>query len=57
MLEDVTKTVAEISEVHLKLLRRNGVLMFYGVKPQTILYAVEVDYSNGYPMPKFHSIL
>ncbi len=41
------------SEMHFRFVREHGVLLFYGVKPRTGLYAVDVDTSQGYLLPKF----
>ena len=43
-------------EAHLKVIKVNGALLFYGVKPRTRLYCVETDVSKGYPMPKLTPI-
>ncbi|MEM2122101.1 MAG: ATPase domain-containing protein [Candidatus Bathyarchaeia archaeon] len=43
--------------IHLKLTREHGVLLLYGVKPRTSLYALDVDASKGYPMPRLTPIV
>jgi hypothetical protein len=44
--------IVGIVDWHLKLSKKNGVLMLQGVKPYTSLYAVDVDVSHGYPVTK-----
>ena len=48
---------ASISDIHLILTREHGCLLLYGVKPRTGLYAVEMDASKGYPLPKLTPIV
>jgi len=49
---EVVKKAIPLSSMHLKLTRRHGCFLLYGMKPRTPLYAVEMDVSNGYPLPK-----
>ena len=49
--------IGEMADIHLKLTERNGALILYGVKPRTILYAVEMDTSRGYYAPSFTPIV
>ncbi|PCN50401.1 hypothetical protein B6U99_04615 [Candidatus Geothermarchaeota archaeon ex4572_27] len=51
------RTVSNVSDVHLKLVRRRGALLIYGVKPRTELYAVSIDTSRGYPAPRLTPIV
>jgi len=44
-------------ETHLRLLREHGCLLIYGIKPRTSLYAVEMDISKGYPLPRLTPIV
>ncbi|MGA2664656.1 MAG: ATPase domain-containing protein [Nitrososphaerales archaeon] len=37
---------------HIRLTKKNGLLMVQGVKPQTNVYGVECDISHGYPVMK-----
>ncbi len=48
----IIKVISNVSNIHLKLVRRRGALLIYGIKPRTELYAVLVDLSKGYAMPK-----
>jgi hypothetical protein len=41
-----------IADVHLKLIKKQGILLFYGLKPWTGVYAVQTDQSRGYPWPR-----
>ena len=54
---EIAKRIPPLASVHLKLTRRHGCLLLYGVKPRTPLYAVEADYSKGYPLPKLTPIV
>ncbi|MEM2998812.1 MAG: ATPase domain-containing protein [Thermoproteota archaeon] len=54
--EKLTMRLSSIATTHLKLVREHGCLILYAVKPRTGLYAVEVDYSKGYPLPKLTPI-
>jgi hypothetical protein len=40
----------------LRLAEKNGTILFYGVNPRTGLYAVEADFSKGYPQLEFTPI-
>jgi len=40
----------------LRLTEKNGTILFYGVNPRTELYAVEADFSKGYPQLEFTPI-
>jgi KaiC/GvpD/RAD55 family RecA-like ATPase len=48
-LYDMCKSIAD---VHLKLIKREGTLLFLGLKPWTGLYAVQTDPTLGYPWPR-----
>jgi KaiC/GvpD/RAD55 family RecA-like ATPase len=41
-----------IADVHLKLVKKQGILLFYGLKPWTGMYAVQTDQTLGYPWPR-----
>ncbi|MEM4497524.1 MAG: ATPase domain-containing protein [Nitrososphaerota archaeon] len=45
---ELTRRVAPTSSVHLRLTRRHGCLLLYGVKPRTNLFAVKVETEKGY---------
>lgn len=40
---ELTRRIATISSIHLRLTRRHGCLLLYGVKPRTNLYALKVE--------------
>jgi len=46
-----------IVDVHLKLIREHGALLLYGLKPRTRLHFIEMDVSEGYPLPKITPVL
>jgi len=41
--------VANMVDFHFKIEKRNGVLLFHAAKPRTQFYAMEIDYTKGYP--------
>jgi KaiC/GvpD/RAD55 family RecA-like ATPase len=41
-----------IADVHLRLVKKQGALLFYGLKPWTGVYAVQTDEARGYPWPR-----
>jgi len=51
-MEDIARRIANISEVHLRLMREHGTLLLFGQKPRTGLYVMEMDASRGHPLPK-----
>ncbi len=51
-LERVSKRVAALSDIHIKLIRDHGTPLLYGCKPRTALYAVEIDQASSYPLPR-----
>jgi KaiC/GvpD/RAD55 family RecA-like ATPase len=54
---DLAVKLSPIADIYLRLTREHGCLLFYGVKPRTGLYAVEMDVSGGYPLPKLTPIV
>jgi len=52
----LSRLVGAIADVHLKVTREHGCLLVYGVKPRTPVYVMELDTSEGYPMPKLTPI-
>jgi len=46
-----------IAEIHLKMIRRHGAPLLYGLKPRTRLHFVEIDVAKGYPHPKLTPVL
>ncbi len=55
--EGLVKRTAALVDIYLKLTREHGSMLLYGVKPRTGLYAVEMDTSEGYPMPRLTPIV
>jgi len=51
------KVLGATADVHLKIAREHGAVLVYGVKPRTNVYALEMDTSEGYPMPKLTPII
>jgi len=54
---DLSKILGALADIHLKITREHGALIFYGVKPRTNLHVVEVDTSKGHPLPKLTPII
>jgi len=52
----LSRLVGAIAEVHLKVTGERGCILVYGVKPRTPLYVMELDASEGRPMPKLTPI-
>jgi len=55
--EQLVRKLSATADAYLRLTREHGSLLLYGVKPRTPLYAIELDTSKGYPMPKLTPIL
>ena len=47
----IYQMLRSIADVHLKVAKEMGSLVFYGLKPWTGLYSVELDTVRGYPWP------
>jgi len=54
---DLSKILGAIADMHLKITREHGALIFYGIKPRTGLYVLEADSSRGHAMPKLTPIV
>jgi KaiC/GvpD/RAD55 family RecA-like ATPase len=48
----LSKLVGAVADVHLRVTKEGGCAFVYGIKPRTPLYVMELDTSEGYPMPK-----
>ncbi len=53
----VIDSFSAMADVHLRVTRGYGIALVYGVKPPTNVYALEMDVSEGYPMPKLTPII
>jgi circadian clock protein KaiC len=53
----LVKILASIADIHLKVMRESGAPIIYGIKPRTCFYAIEMDASKGYAMPKLTPIM
>jgi KaiC/GvpD/RAD55 family RecA-like ATPase len=53
----LARALSPIADVHLRFARRHGAVLVYGVSPRTNIYALEVDTSEGYPMPKLTPVV
>jgi KaiC/GvpD/RAD55 family RecA-like ATPase len=54
---DLAIKLSLLADFYFRLTRKHGCLILYGVKPRTLLYAVEADTSKGYPTAKLAPIL
>jgi KaiC/GvpD/RAD55 family RecA-like ATPase len=50
------KLTSAIADVQLRVTREHGCVLVYGVKPRTPIHVMELDTSEGYPMPKLTPI-
>jgi len=55
--ERLGRIVRAMADTHLKIIREHGVIFLYGIKPRTPLFAVELDVSKGYPIPKLTPVV
>jgi len=53
----ISEVLGALAESHIKITRKYGCVIIYGVKPRTPLYALEMDVSKGYFMPKLTQII
>lgn len=51
------KRLSSSADMHVKIVKKHGITLWYGVKPRTCLHAVETDTSLGYPMPRLTPIV
>jgi circadian clock protein KaiC len=49
--------LGSLAHVHLKMTREHGAVLVYGIKPRTSVYVLEMDTSEGYPMPRLTPII
>jgi len=52
----MTERLAPLADIHLKIMRRHGCMLLYGIKPRTPLYAVQPDPTGKTPTPKITPI-
>jgi KaiC/GvpD/RAD55 family RecA-like ATPase len=45
---ELTRKISSIASIHLKLTRRHGCLLLYGIKPMIHLHAVKIETGKGY---------
>lgn len=55
--EGLTEKFSSIADINLRLTREHGAPLLYGIKPRTGLYAVDIDTSRGYLLPKLTPIV
>jgi len=54
---EAARYASNMADVHINLIYESGVVLFYGIRPRTSFYVVEMDCSKGYRLPKFTPIL
>ncbi|MCS7140523.1 MAG: AAA family ATPase [Candidatus Nezhaarchaeota archaeon] len=54
---ELARILGVIADIHLKVVREYGAVLVYGIKPRTPLYALEIDSSRGYCLPKLTQIV
>jgi KaiC/GvpD/RAD55 family RecA-like ATPase len=52
----LVELLRSISDFHFKLTKQNGVLLFYGIRPRTNVYAVEFDQTPDRPVPRLRLV-
>ena len=55
--ERLVNALAPTADVHLKITRRHGCVLLYGVKPRTPLFAVQPDPTSKTPIPRLVPIV
>ena len=55
--ERLVNALAPTADVHLKITRRHGCVLLYGVKPRTPLFAVQPDPTSKTPIPRLIPIV
>lgn len=53
----LAKLIGALADIHLKVTRKYGVVLVYGMKPRTGPHILEMDTSMGYPMPELTPIM
>ncbi len=51
-LPSLYSMLRSIADVHLKLIKKQGTLLFLGLKPWTGMYAVQINPTLGFPWPR-----
>jgi hypothetical protein len=54
---EAARYASNMADVHINMIYESGVVLFYGIRPRTSFYVVEMDRSKGYRLPKFTPIL
>jgi len=49
--------LSALCETHISMVKQHGAILLYGVKPRTGLYALEMDVSRGYALPRLTPIV
>jgi len=55
--QEVSKMVLHLADKHLKLIRINDVVLFYGVIPYTPVYSIYTETSRGYPQSRVKMVI
>lgn len=54
---ELSETLGALADSYVKITRKYGCVIVYGIKPRTPPYALEMDVSKGYFMPKLTQII
>ena len=53
----IVERLAPIADMHIKITRRHGCVIFYGVKPGTPIYGLQIDPESRTPLPEIIPIV
>jgi hypothetical protein len=53
----LSKDIVHLASTHWRLARKHGVLIFYGVVPDTRIYVIQTTFGKGYPETNISPIL
>jgi KaiC/GvpD/RAD55 family RecA-like ATPase len=56
-LSSLYEMLRSIADVHLKLIKKEGILLFFGVKPWTGIYAVQTSQTGGLLRPRLAALV
>ena len=55
--EELIQSVSNLSDLHLRLLNEQGIILFHGIRPRTLLYALEMTGCEGHPKLKITPLM
>jgi hypothetical protein len=51
VMPHIIERLAPIADIYLKMIREHGCILFYGIKPRTPLYAIQLKPDKTPPTP------